>query len=168
MSLHVLRRQQFLPLPRAEAFEFFADARNLEEITPPWLNFKIVTPTPIDLKEGTLIQYKIMWHGIPLGWKTEIRKWDPPYGFVDTQISGPFLLWHHTHKFEEVEGGTMMTDVVWYKVWGGWFGDLINKLKVNRDVKRIFDHRYHRIATLIACPECGNEPVAQRVRVSSR
>jgi ligand-binding SRPBCC domain-containing protein len=164
MSLHVLRRQQFLPISRAEAFEFFADARNLEEITPPWLNFRIVTPMPIDLKEGALIQYKLSWRGIPLSWKTEIRKWNPPYGFVDTQIRGPYQLWHHTHKFEEVEGGTMMTDVVWYKVWGGVFGDLINTLKVRHDVKRIFDYRYHRIATLIACPECGHDPALVNVR----
>ena len=168
MSLHVLRRRQFLPMPRKEAFAFFADASNLEQITPPWLNFRITTPTPIDLCEGALIEYKLRWHGIPIGWKTEIRKWNSPYGFVDTQISGPYQLWHHTHRFEEVEGGTMMTDVVWYKVWGGVLGDLVAKLHVTADVHRIFDYRYHRIANLLACPECQEEPAAapQRPRSS--
>jgi ligand-binding SRPBCC domain-containing protein len=154
MSLHVLRRKQLLPVRREEAFAFFADAANLEEITPPWLNFRIVTPTPIALHTGSLIEYKLHWRGIPIGWTTEIRRWNPPYGFVDTQIRGPYQLWHHTHKFEEVEGGTLMTDVVWYKVPGGPLGDLIHKLQVKRDVNRIFDYRYHRIATLMACPEC--------------
>ena len=154
MALHVLRRRQFLPLPRTEAFEFFADATNLEEITPPWLNFRIVTPTPIDLRTGAVIDYKLSWRGIPIAWTTEIRKWNPPYEFVDTQIRGPYQLWHHTHKFEEVDGGTMMTDVVWYKVPGGPLGEIIHKMQVKRDVRKIFDYRYHRIGTLLACPEC--------------
>jgi ligand-binding SRPBCC domain-containing protein len=154
MALHVLRRKQFLPLPRTEAFEFFADAANLEEITPPWLNFRIVSPTPIDIRTGAIIEYKLSWRGIPIAWTTEIRKWNPPYEFVDTQIRGPYQLWHHTHKFEEVEGGTMMTDVVWYKVPGGPLGEIVHSMQVKRDVRKIFDYRYHRIGTLLACPEC--------------
>jgi ligand-binding SRPBCC domain-containing protein len=155
MALHVVRRKQILPTPRAEAFAFFADAANLEAITPPWLNFRIVAPAPVELKTGTLIHYKLRWRGIPIGWTTEIRKWSPPYEFVDTQIRGPYQLWHHTHKFEEVEGGTLMTDVVWYKVPGGPLGDLLHALRLKRDITRIFEYRYQRIATLLACPKRG-------------
>jgi len=154
MALHVLRRRQWIPLPRPEVFEFFADASNLETITPEWLNFRILSPTPVELHTGARIDYRLRWHGVPIAWTTEIRKWNPPYGFVDTQIRGPYQLWHHTHRFEAVEDGTLMTDVVWYKAPFGPLGELAHRLRVRRDVERIFDYRYHRIGSLLACEAC--------------
>jgi ligand-binding SRPBCC domain-containing protein len=149
VALHVLRRKQFLPLPRAEAFRFFADASNLERITPPWLNFRIVKHPEGGIHTGALIRYRLGWHGIPIGWTTEIRRWNPPYFFTDTQIRGPYKLWHHTHKFEEVEGGTMMTDIVWYKLPFGPLGEIAHAIHVRKDVERIFDYRVQEIAKLI-------------------
>lgn len=151
MPLHVLRRKQLLPVPIDQAFPFFADAANLEIITPPWLNFRILTQPPIAMRPGTLIDYKLSWHGAPIRWRTEIRKWNPPFGFVDTQIRGPYQLWHHTHKFVSVEGGakTLMTDTVWYKLPLGPLGVIAYRLKVKRDVERIFDYLYGAISKLI-------------------
>jgi len=142
---HTLRRQQRMPRPIDEVFAFFSDARNLEEITPPWLGFRILTPGPIRIAEGTRIRYRLRLHGIPLGWTTEIRQWRPPVRFVDVQLEGPYGLWHHTHRFEPRDGGTLMTDVVRYRLPLGIIGRAVHRLKVRRDVERIFDYRFRRI-----------------------
>ena len=146
MSLfYTLRREQWIPLPRDEVFAFFSNARNLAELTPPWLGFQILTPGPIRIAAGATIRYRISWHGIGVGWTTEIRRWEPPFRFTDVQLSGPYRLWHHTHRFEEHEGGTRMTDVVRYRLPFGMLGRIVHALKVRRDVERIFDYRFQRI-----------------------
>lgn len=145
IPFHTLRRRQWIPRPIDEVFEFFSDARNLEEITPPWLGFRIQTPGPIRLATGTRIRYRLGLHGIPLGWTTAIRQWRPPLRFVDVQLSGPYRLWHHTHRFEAKDGGTLMTDIVRYRLPMGIIGRVVHRLKVRRDVERIFDYRFRRI-----------------------
>ena len=145
---HTLRRRQWIPRPIEEVFTFFSDARNLEEITPPWLGFRILTPVPIRIAEETRIRYRLRLHGIPVGWETEIRQWKPPHRFCDVQLLGPYQLWHHTHRFEPKDGGTLMTDILRYRLPLGIIGQLVHHLKVRRDVEKIFDYRARRIAEL--------------------
>ena len=145
MRFHTLRREQWTPAPLNEVFEFFSDARNLAEITPPWLGFRILTKWPLRMHCGAQIQYRISVHGIPVKWTTEIRRWIAPHSFVDVQLHGPYALWHHTHLFEAVAGGTRMRDIVRYRLPFGPFGRLVNALLVSRDVRAIFDYREKRI-----------------------
>ncbi len=137
-----LRVEQWLPAPRDEVFPFFSEARNLEILTPPWLKFEVLTPAPIVMRPGALIDYRIKIHGIPIRWRTEITEWDPPHRFVDTQLNGPYTLWHHTHTFAERDGGTLCSDEVRYRPRGG---ALMNWLFVRRDVERIFNYRQERL-----------------------
>jgi len=132
----------WLPRPRDEVFAFFADARNLAVITPPGLNFEVLTPGTIEMRQGTLIDYRIRVHGIPIGWRTEITGWNPPHQFADLQLRGPYTLWHHTHTFEERDGGTLCLDDVRYRPRGG---ALVNWLFVRRDLNRIFEFREQRL-----------------------
>lgn len=148
MRFHTLRREQWTPAPQAEVFQFFSDARNLAEITPPWLGFRILTKRPIRMRRGAQIQYRISVHGIPMKWITEIRRWNAPHSFVDTQLSGPYSLWHHTHLFDSVDGGTRMRDIVRYRLPLGPLGRIMNKVLVSRDVRAIFDYRARRIRDL--------------------
>lgn len=149
---HTLRREQWIPRPIDEAFGFFCDARNLEEITPPWLGFRILTPGPIHIAAGTRIRYRLSLHGLPLGWMTEIRQWRPPIRFVDVQLEGPYRLWHHTHRFEPKDGGTLMTDIVRYRLPFGILGRAMHLLMVRRDVQRIFHYRCRRIQEVLGGP----------------
>jgi ligand-binding SRPBCC domain-containing protein len=142
LSVHILRREQRLPGPPEEVFPFFADARNLEAITPPWLGFRVVTPSPIEMRAGTLIEYRLKLRGVPLRWRTRIAVWDPPRRFVDVQISGPYRLWHHTHDFEpDGDGGTLMRDTVRYAIPYGPLGRVAEALVVRRDLDAIFGFR---------------------------
>ena len=138
----VLRREQRLPGTPAEVFPFFADAGNLEAITPPWLGFRVVTPRPIEMREGALIEYRLRLHGLPISWLTRIEEWVPGERFVDVQLSGPYRLWHHTHEFRPLPGGgTLMTDTVRYALPFGPLGCLAHRVLVRRDLERIFDFR---------------------------
>lgn len=147
---HTLRREQWIPRPLQEVFGFFSDARNLQEITPSWLGFRILTPGPIRIAAGARLRYRLSLHGLPIAWTTEIRHWDPPFRFVDVQLTGPYVLWHHTHRFETHHGGTRMTDVVRYRLPFGFVGRAIHALKVRSDVERIFDYRFQRIGERFA------------------
>lgn len=149
MPEYVLRRQQLIPRRVEETFPFFADAGNLEIITPPWLRFHIVTPRPIAMKSGTLIDYRLKWHGVPITWRTEISDWEPPFRFVDQQLHGPYRLWHHTHLFEPVEDGTLMTDIVRYRLPLGWLGTIAHIARVRADLEAIFDYRQEQISRLL-------------------
>ena len=111
---YVLERAQVLPGDPEEVFGFFADAFNLEAITPPWLRFRVVTPRPIEMAEGALIEYRLALHRVPVRWLTRIEAWEPGRRFVDVQIKGPYRLWHHTHTFEPADGGTLVRDRVRY------------------------------------------------------
>ncbi len=142
-----LRCSVVLAQSRERVFNFFSDAFQLQQITPPWLNFKILTPAPIELRDGGLIDYQIRLHGIPIKWRTEISSWDPPYAFTDRQLRGPYKLWEHLHTFEEVDGGTLTTDCVRYISIGGRFA---NWLMVERDLRKIFEYRRHRMLELFS------------------
>jgi ligand-binding SRPBCC domain-containing protein len=138
-----LVREQRLPGTPEQVFPFFADAANLEAITPPWLHFRIVTPQPIEMREGALIEYRLRLRGIPIRWRTRIDVWEPGVRFVDRQLSGPYRLWHHTHEFEpDGPDHTLMRDTVRFEVP---FARLAMPL-VSRDLKRIFDFRAQAIA----------------------
>ncbi|NNE10571.1 MAG: SRPBCC family protein, partial [Gemmatimonadetes bacterium] len=117
--MYELKTEQLIPRPLDEVFAFFADASNLSRLTPPWLDFRIVSETPIRMEEGRLIDYRLKVHGIPLRWQSEITTWDPPHRFVDEQRKGPYKVWHHTHRFEEAGNGTRVIDEVRYDVPGG-------------------------------------------------
>ena len=138
MRVFHLEAELWLPIPRAEVFPFFADAGNLEQITPPWLKFEITMPRPISMKPGALIDYRISLRGLPLRWRTEISVWEPPFRFVDRQLRGHYRQWVHEHTFEERDGGTLCTDRVDYAVLGG---AVVERLFVRRDVLRVFEHR---------------------------
>jgi ligand-binding SRPBCC domain-containing protein len=149
-GVHVLERSQRVGLPPQRAFEFFADAHNLERITPPWLGFRVLTPAPIEMREGALIEYRLRLHGVPLRWRTRIDVWEPPLRFIDRQLSGPYALWEHTHSFEPAgEEATTIRDVVRYSLPLGPLGDVARRLFVKRDVERIFDYRREAVAVLM-------------------
>ncbi|HVP02909.1 MAG TPA: SRPBCC family protein [Solirubrobacteraceae bacterium] len=160
MRIHTLRREQVVDGTPQEVFPFFADAHNLEAITPPLLRFTIVTPPPITMRAGTLIEYRLRVHGVPVRWRTQIQDWTPPERFVDVLLRGPYALWHHTHEFEAVAGGrTRMTDTVRYAVGLGPLGALAHRMFVARDVAAIFDHREQVIGPLLAAQRAATSPV---------
>lgn len=133
--------------PLEEVFEFFSDARNLNLITPPWLQFEILTEGDIDMREGMLLDYRLKLHGVPVRWTSEITIWDPPRLFVDTQARGPYKEWHHLHRLTAIDSSTTeVSDQVDYKVPGG---RLINRLFVKRDLEAIFKYRAGRTVELL-------------------
>jgi ligand-binding SRPBCC domain-containing protein len=150
VTTHVLAREQHLPGAPSDVFELFADALNLEPLTPPWLRFRVLTPAPIRMAAGTLLDYRLRLHGAPVRWRTRIEQWDPPHGFVDVQLRGPYRRWHHTHTFEPHRGGTLMRDVVRYALPLGPLGALAHAAFVRRDLERIFDFRHAAVARLLA------------------
>jgi ligand-binding SRPBCC domain-containing protein len=144
MRILTLRREQTLDGAPEEVFAFFADARNLEAITPPWLGFEVVTPDPIEMRVGTLIQYRLALHGMGVDWLTSIQAWEPGRRFVDVQVRGPYRLWHHTHEFSAVDDDgarTLMRDTVKYAIGWGLAGELARRAFVRRDLEAIFDFR---------------------------
>ena len=144
--VHVLERSQRLARPVEGAFAFYADALNLEAITPPWLGFRVATRYPIEMREGALIEYRLRLHGLPIRWLTRIEVWDPPRRFVDVQLRGPYALWEHTHTFEPAEDGVVIRDRVRYALPLGPLGSLAHALFVRRDLRRIFDYRAEQLA----------------------
>ncbi len=138
MNVRTFNSEIWLPQPPEEIFPFFADAANLEAITPPWLNFRILTPAPVVMGEGTLIDYKLRVRGLPMRWRTRISAWEPPYRFVDEQLRGPYRQWVHEHTFTPQDGGTLARDAVRYAVA---FDFLVERWLVRPDVERIFHYR---------------------------
>ena len=138
-----LEAAQFLPEQRDRVFAFFSDAFQLEAITPPWLHFSVLTPAPIRLVTGTLIDYQLRLRGLPVRWQSRISVWEPPFRFVDEQVRGPYRHWHHEHIFEDVDGGTLCRDVVDYAVPGG---RMIDALIVRPDVRKIFQFRQQKLS----------------------
>ena len=132
----------WLPRPLSEVFTFFADASNLSSLTPDWLAFRIVTPSPVKMTTGTRIDYRIRLRGVPMRWTSLISRWEPPHLFVDEQVRGPYRSWIHTHRFESQNGGTLVSDHVSYAVWGG---SLVNRWFVEPDLERIFRFRRNRL-----------------------
>ena len=147
-GFHRFETSMEIPLPPEEVFRFFSDAENLERITPPELRFRILTPVPIEMDRGVLIDYRLRLQGVPFRWRTEISEWNPPRTFVDRQLRGPYHTWVHLHTFEPTQGGTLMTDRVDYRlpVWplGEWAHPL-----VRRNIHRIFAFRRETIRRIL-------------------
>jgi ligand-binding SRPBCC domain-containing protein len=152
MPTHLLTRTQLVPRPRAEVFAFFADPWNLERITPPHLRFRILTPPPIELRAGALIDYRLSLFGVPFGWRTVIEAWEPGVRFVDRQLRGPYRRWHHTHTFADAPGGTLIGDRVEYQLPLGPLGEVARALVVRRQLDAIFDYRRRAIEALWGAP----------------
>lgn len=137
-----LESRLLVPAKLDEVFAFFSDAGNLEILTPPWIRFQIVSPRPIAMRVGALIDYRSRIRGLPMRWRSVISVWDPPNLFVDEQVRGPYRFWRHIHDFEAVEGGTLVSDTIDYRVPGG---RLVNLLFVQPDVERIFQFRQAKL-----------------------
>ncbi len=152
MKVFSFESEQRVARPLEEVFAFFTEPKNLEEITPPWLRFKILTPGDLEMRSGMKIDYRLRLHGIPLKWQSKITVWDPPFRFVDEQVRGPYRLWRHEHTFLEKEDGTLVGDRVDYAVLGG---RLVQRFLVVRDVERIFEYRRQKLAEIFAPPATG-------------
>ena len=142
--LHLLKTSMTLPLPRDEVFEFFAEAQNLELITPRELRFKILTPLPLTVQENTFIDYSLNLYGARFHWHTRITRWNPPYEFVDEQLRGPYKTWIHTHTFHEQDGQTVIKDEVLYRLPLQPFGEIAYPL-VRWQLNRIFRFRQNAV-----------------------
>lgn len=146
----------WLPADRDTVFDFFSDAHQLEILTPPWLHFCVLTPRPIDMHAGLLIDYRLRLHGVPLRWQSKIDAWDPPHRFVDMQLRGPYRLWRHEHRFVKQDGGTLCQDVVDYDVPGG---SLVERFLVRPDLAKIFAFRRQKMEQLFAGNSATPAPV---------
>jgi ligand-binding SRPBCC domain-containing protein len=148
--IHHLYREQLVPRPLDEVFGFFARAGNLERITPPWLGFSLQGPEPAEMHAGTLIEYRLSLHRLPLRWVSRIERWEPGRAFEDVQVRGPYRLWHHRHEFRPAGGGTLVQDHVRYSLPLGPLGELAHVAFVERDLARIFAFRYAAVKELLA------------------
>ncbi|HZO58695.1 MAG TPA: SRPBCC family protein [Solirubrobacterales bacterium] len=155
MKVHLLEREQRVPLDVDQTFRFFGEIENLERITPPWLRFRILDPRPDKLTAGARLEYSLILHRFPIRWTTAIDEWEPPGRFTDFQVRGPYALWQHTHTFAPVEGGTLVTDEVRYAIPYGPLGALAHVAFVRRDLRRIFDYRRDTVAALLDSGTAG-------------
>lgn len=146
---HVLEREQFVPTSIETTFGFFADAKNLEAITPPWLSFQVLTEGEIRMAVGTTIDYRVRMLGVPVRWRSLISRWEPGVAFVDEQLEGPYRWWHHIHRFETREGGTILRDRVEFAVPGGPLAPLVHAAFVKGRLRKIFDFRRDAIARIL-------------------
>jgi len=151
MRCYTLRREQWVAAPLQRTFPFFARPENLALITPPRLGFRLLTPPPVDMEKGRIIDYTIRVMGLPVRWRTLISTYQPPACFVDEQMIGPYSFWHHTHRFEPRDGGTLLYDEVRYALpvaLTGPLRDLVHSLYVRPTLERIFDFRAQVFARL--------------------
>ena len=146
MRIFSFDSEQWISRLLGEVFPFFADPRNLETITPPWLRFELKARGNLEMRRGLKIDYRLGLHGIPFSWQSEITVWDPPVRFVDEQVRGPYRLWRHDHRFEQKDGRTLVRDHVDYAVPGGW---LVQKLVVGREVNKIFEFRRRTLEKIL-------------------
>ena len=145
-----VHQEQLLSYPIEQVFRLLASPENLNLLTPPWVKFSILSPQPIEMVVGTIIEYRIRVRGVPVNWRSEITEWQPPFAFCDVQLRGPYRFWVHRHTFEEKPGGTLVTDHVDYGVLGG---ALVNRLFVAGELRRIFTYRKTRLHELF--PDTG-------------
>jgi len=162
MKVYELKHVQLLPLPVEQVFAFFERPENLAKLTPSSLGFEILTPSPIKMCSGALIDYSVRVLGLPVRWTTLITDYDPPHGFVDVQIRGPYSFWHHSHQFEAVEEGAVMTDTVRYVLPFSWVGRFVHVLFVRRQLHHIFSYRSEVLQS-----QFGRSEVGANDRVSS-
>ena len=146
MHLHA---ETWVSLPPEDVFPFFAEAANLQQLTPPWLRFEIRTPQPVEMRTGARIEYRISLHGLPMSWLTEIAAYEPPFMFVDQQLRGPYRTWIHTHQFRSERGGTLLLDHVEFDMLGG---ALVAPF-VKRDLRKIFTYRHEALLAYFAQPQ---------------
>jgi hypothetical protein len=142
--------EQWVPHAPEEIWPFFCDEGNLEELTPDFLNFKVLGKSTREIGEGTLIDYRLKLNGIPMDWQSRIENWEPARRFVDTQVKGPYSYWRHAHEFIPLANGTLMRDVVRYRLPLGWLGSVVAGWKVEAQVDQIFSYRSTRIAERFA------------------
>ncbi len=161
MKIREFKSEIWLPVAPETLFPFFADAANLETITPPWLNFKILTPEKIEMQEGALIEYKLAIHGVAVRWRTRISFWQPPRCFVDEQLRGPYRKWVHRHTFEACDGGTRVRDRVEYAVP---FDFAVHRWFVRPDIEKIFRYRSEQLQRRFGGESCADEEAAALIR----
>ena len=141
MKIFKLNARQFIGRPIDEVFGFFSRPENLTLITPSNLHFNILTPRPLEMKQGAVIDYTIKIFKVPIHWRTLITTYDPPFKFVDEQLKGPDNFWHHTHTFKEVSDGVEIYDEVHYGIPFGPLGSLLHALWIKKDLNHIFEYR---------------------------
>jgi ligand-binding SRPBCC domain-containing protein len=169
MKIYVLERKQIVPRPHSETFAFFSDAFNLERITPSFLRFRIVTPAPIKMEAGAVIEYRLALFGAPVYWRTVIESWDPEESFVDSQTKGPYALWRHTHLFEEKgPRQTLVRDLVEYSIPYGVLGRMAHGLFVGRWLKKIFDYRAAMISRLMEADDKEEDRIEPHRAIAGR
>jgi ligand-binding SRPBCC domain-containing protein len=150
MADYILERRVWLPRPRPEVFEFFADPRNLERIHPAWARPRWLAPPPARLAAGVVLDFRAA--GLPGRWRVIVREFDAPFRFVDAQLRGPFARWEHRHRFTEGaegEGGTWVEDRVTYRLPLGPLGRLVHTVRAGRQVLQLFDYRDRRLRDLL-------------------
>jgi hypothetical protein len=143
--VRTLHRQQWVPRSLHEVFEFFERPENLPRITPPWLGFRILTPAPLTMRCGLMIDYTVRVLGMPTHWRSQIAEYDFPHGFRDVQVIGPYRLWDHRHRFRRESGGTLIEDFVVYEPPLGLLGAVVDALMIRRRLAAIFEYRRRRI-----------------------
>ncbi len=153
MKVRTLKKSQLVKKPLDEVFDFFSSPENLARITPPEMGFNIITPGPIEMKPGALIDYTVRVSGIPVRWTTLITEFDPPHKFVDVQLKGPYQFWHHTHTFKQIGEETLIDDEIKYMLPFGFLGDIVHALSVRGQLEKIFNYRYKIIAKHFAADE---------------
>ena len=151
MKLHTLKKEQKISRNILDVFEFFSKPENLSIITPKKMDFKILTPSPIEMKEGALIDYTVKIKTFPVRWRTLITKYDPPHVFIDQQLKGPYSIWHHTHTFEKInDKETLISDIIKYGLPFSFIGSMVNSLYVKKDLENIFSYRFEKIREIFA------------------
>lgn len=165
MKKFILRKETFVQRPLHEVFEFFSRPENLELITPPWLGFRILTPSPILMKERTVVDYTVMLMGMRVHWQSLISEYQPPHRFVDEQLKGPYAFWRHTHTFSEVEGVTLIADEVEYGMPFGLLGRVIRKVMVHRQLQAIFNYRAGVIEQLFGTDEFLGDQLSSSLNI---
>ncbi|MBM3220423.1 MAG: SRPBCC family protein [Candidatus Rokubacteria bacterium] len=143
--IRTLHRGQWVPRSLHEVFDFFERPENLPRITPPWLGFRILTPPPLTMRCGLVIDYTVRVLGMPTHWRSQIAEYDAPHGFRDVQVIGPYRLWDHRHRFRRENGGTLIEDFVVYEPPLGRLGAVLDALVIRRQLAAIFEYRRQRI-----------------------
>jgi ligand-binding SRPBCC domain-containing protein len=157
-------RKQYIPRPLEEVFAFFAKPENLSLLTPRELGFQIITPSPIEMRRGALIDYTIRLFGLRKRWTTRITSFHPPYQFVDEQLRGPYASWHHTHLFTASGQGTLITDTIEYSLAYGWLGEAAHNLVVQKQLEGIFRYRELAIERIFGTVPVSPLPFGKAVK----